>query len=342
MKLPNGYGTVYKLSGNRRNPWIARKTTGWTEDRRQIYLTIGYFKEKTTAFDALSKYRIEPLTEKANITLKELYEEWSATKYDFISIQTKDNYKAGYSHIKKYEKIKFKELRTSHFQSIINQLYKDNKSRSTLEKIKILINMLYQYAMENDIINKNYAKYLKLPKVQKEEKSIFTDIEIKLIEKNADTVEWIDTIMILIYTGLRITELLELTKFNIKLDEKIITGGIKTDAGKNRIIPINDKIFKYIKKWYEKNGDYFICNENGSRMNTRKYREEYYLPALESIKVRKLYPHCCRHTCASLLSKAGADMIAIQKIMGHNDYSTTANIYTHPDIDFLRKNINLL
>ena len=136
--------------------------------------------------------------------------------------------------------------------------------------------------------------------------------------------------------------MLLLTKFSIDLDNWLITGGLKTDAGKDRTIPINKKIQPIIKKWYDRNGERLICNENGKAIGSRTYRENLYIPTLKAIGVRELNPHACRHTCATLLSKAGADTVAIQKILGHADYSTTANIYTHTDVEELKKAINMI
>jgi len=212
-------------------------------------------------------------------------------------------------------------------------------SRSSLEKVKIVASLIYKYAMENDIVNKNYADFLKLPKVDKEEKSIFTDLEIQKLEK-AEKVEWVDTILILIYTGMRINEFLSLTKFSVDMDKQLITGGLKTEAGKNRVIPINPKILKHIQKWYNKNGDRLICKEDGKEIKDKYYREELYYPALEALGIRKLTPHSCRHTCASLLDKGGADTLSIQKLMGHAKYATTADMYTHVDLEKLRNAIN--
>jgi integrase len=342
MRLPNGFGSVYKLSGKRRNPYIARITVRRDENGKQIYQTIGYFGDKKVALDALTKFRISPVSDKANITLKELYDEWNPTKYEYISKQTSDCYKAAWNNFSKYEKAKFKELRTAHFQSIIDSCHKSGKSRSSLKNIRIVANMLYDYAMQNDIVNKNYAEFIIIPKEEKEEKERFSDLEIKTLEKYADTVEWIDTVLIMIYSGMRISEMLELTKFNVDLEKQIITGGVKTEAGKNRIIPIHPKIYKYIVKWYNKNGDTLICNEKGKYLSPNAYRNDRYIPSLKKIEVRTLTPHACRHTFASLMAKAGADTLAIQKIIGHSDYSTTANIYTHTDIEELKKAINLI
>lgn len=349
MKHPNGYGSVYKLSGNRRKPYIARITIGWETKlnkktgkpyQKQLFQTIGYYEDSPSAYAALAKHWENPVSPKANITLGKLYDEWSESKYEYISRQTVDNYKAGWNYLSKYKKVAFKELRTAHWQGIIDGCHRSGKSKSTMQKIKIVAGQLYDYAIQNDIINKNYAKFIKLPKTVKQEKEIFSDVEIKKIESSK--LEWAGTILILIYTGMRISEMLGLTIFNIDIDKQIITGGIKTDAGKNRVIPIHPKILPIIKKWYALGGERLICNNKKKAVSARKYREDYYLPTLRELGIRELNPHACRHTCASLMSKAGANTKAIQQILGHADYSTTANIYTHTDVEELKKAMNMI
>lgn len=340
-------GSVYKLSGNRRRPWVARITTGWEleeekQSAKQKYQVLGYFETEEEANKALLENQINPVSPKANITLEQLYLEWSKNKYENISKQTADNYRAAWNYMQKYRNTHFKELRAGHFQSIINACHKEGKSKSTMKKIKVLAGLLYGYAMQNDITNKNYAEFITIPKVDTEEKTIFTDLEIKKLEENANTIEWADTILIMIYSGMRISEMLSLTKFNVDLDNQIITGGVKTDAGKNRIIPIHPKIFKYIKRWYDKNGDYLICSEDRKEISASAYRKSRYYPCLERLQIRKLTPHICRHTFASLMSRAGANTKAIQKIIGHSNYALTANVYTHTDVEELKKAISMI
>lgn len=352
MKLPNGYGTVYKLSGNRRKPWIARVTTGFEpainkktgkEYLKQLCQTIGYYEKQKDALDALSKHRFDPLAPKANTkTLQQVYDEWSKSAFKELSHQTENNYKAGWNFLVRYAKIPFNNLRTKHFQDVIDECKESGKSKSTCEKIKIVANLLYKHAIPNDICKKNYAQYIKLGKFEKKEKEIFSDIELKKIEDSVDMIEWADTIMILIYTGVRINEMLLLTKFSVDLKEWTIIGGLKTEAGKDRTIPIHKKIQPIIKKWYDKNGERLICNEKGKRIGYRKYSDDFYKPTLKAMGVRELTPHSCRHTCATLLAKAGVDTLAIQKIIGHASYSTTADNYTHTDIEYLRKAMNMI
>ena len=125
------------------------------------------------------------------------------------------------------------------------------------------------------------------------------------------------------------------------MDAGFITAGIKTDAGKNRVIPIHQKIYKFVKHWHDKQGERLICL-NGKAISTKRYREEFYYPALEKAGVRRLTPHKCRHTFCTMLAEAGADTLAIKNLAGHSDYGFTANTYTHPEIDSLRSAINKL
>lgn len=352
MRNPNGYGTVYKMPGRRRTPWCARITTGWEktivkrgknkgkEVPRQIYQIIGYFKTKQEGIDALAMHRVDPVSPRANITLEELYKEWSEAKYKSgISRDTINNYKAAWKHIDKLKNTKFKDLRTAHWQKVIDGK-KEELGHSSLKKIKSLITMLYNYAFKNDIVKKNYAEFIELPKHSKQERQIFSDLDIQNMIKNADSIPWVDTILIMIYTGMRISEMLNLTLFNVDFKKQVITGGIKTEAGKDRLIPINKKILPYIKRWYEKNGQTLICREDGTSMSAKYYREKYYYPALKALEIQKLTPHACRHTFASLMAAANVDPLYTQRIIGHTDYAFTANEYTHPEINELKKAIN--
>lgn len=336
MKLPNGYGSVYKLPGNRRRPWVARKTTGWDGNGKQLYYTIGYFTKRQEALDALSKYNQNPVGERGDITLGAIYDEWSASKYKKIGAKTVESYTVAWKHLSALADVPIKTLRKSHLQEQVDKMDDKGLSLSSCQKVKVLAGLLFKHALADDLVTRNYAELIELPDDTAKEKEPFTDTEIKKIEKAAATDLWANTILILLYTGMRIGEMLTLTKFNVNLNDMIITGGIKTDAGKHRIIPVHPKIQKYIRYWYEQPGPHLI-QRKGKRILINYYRNSLYYPTLERLEIRKLSPHSTRHTFASLLNRAGANTKSIQDVLGHADYSTTANIYTHTDIAELRK-----
>jgi integrase len=345
MRLPNGYGSVYKVSGNRRRPWAARVTTGWTPDGKLQRYLIGYYKTKAEALEALAAYNKNPIGEIRDKTLGDLYSEWSDRYYNKdLSKSTVDSYKAAWRRLSVLENRQVRELRKTDLQDIVEDMIAEGLSRSSLEKVKTLAVLLWDEAMANDIVDRNYGSMIELPKSRKAKKPTFTDFEISLIKRAADAGNvWAGTIMILIYTGMRVGELVRLTRFNVDLDAWTITGGIKTDAGRDRVMPVHPKIRPYITWWVNNPGPRLI-HRDGQPISVDYYRKSIFYPTLERLEIdyksRGLTPHCARHTFATLLAKAGAKTTAIQRLMGHSDYATTANTYTHPDFRELWEAVN--
>lgn len=334
-KNPNGYGTVYKLSGkNRKRPYVAKRTVGWKKTkgggRVQAYEIIGYFAERKDAIKALNAFWNGGVKQAPSLTFKDLYDEWSAVHFERISNSTEKQYVMAYNHFKALHNVTFVNLRTSHFQQVID---KSTLKKGSLEKLKLLASTLYEYAIQNDICTKSYATYIVLPKADKKEKEIFADAEIKTLWDNKDK-PLIDTILILIYTGMRVNEMLGLTRFSVDLKNQTITGGSKTEAGKDRVIPIHPKILPLIQARY-------AAEERLFPIVYSKYANKF-KAALEALGIKNKTPHCTRHTFATLMARSGADTKALQKIIGHASYSTTADIYTHLNISDLRKELEKL
>lgn len=340
MRLPNGYGSVYKLSGKRRKPFMARKTIGWNDEGKQLYRTIGYYETKKLALQALADFNNNPYdVEVSTLTFSDIFNRWKEQKYNDISKSAINGYNAAYETSKELHNIKFVDIKTMHLQSIINNC---GKGYDTLRKIRVLYNQLFKYAMENDIVNKDYSAFIDIgKKTESTTRKPFSDKEIKRLFDVEKEMPYVDTILIMIYTGLRIGELLILKAANINLEERIIKGGIKTEAGKDRIIPINNKIMPFIKKRLEENNEYLIINDLGRKMKYDNYYREKFLPIMEQLNMNHK-PHDCRHTFATLMSNSDANKTAIKKIIGHSSYATTEKIYTHKDIEELRKAIELI
>lgn len=340
MKLPNGYGSVYKLSGKRRKPFVAKKTIGWDDNGKQIYKVIGYYETKKSALQALSDYNTNPYNlDSSTITFSELFEKWKALKYDDISQSAINGYNAAFRTSEELHNMRFVDIKTIHMQKVIHNC---NKGYDTLRKIKVLYNQLFKYAMENDIVNKDYSQYVDLGKKNTTSSRIpFSKKEIDKLFQVQPYIDYVDTILIMIYSGLRIGELLTIETTNIDLDNETITGGIKTDAGKNRIIPINKKIMPFIKKRYDPNNKYLIVNDQGKQMKYDNYYRDKFIPIMEQLNMNHK-PHDCRHTFATLLDNSGANKTSIKKIIGHSSYVTTEKIYTHKDVTELKKAIDMI
>lgn len=351
MKNPNGYGTVYKLSGKRRKPWgaftPALECPGQLKKRR---ILIGCFTTRQEAMLALSAWHnsgsITPI-DKENLTLKQLYNEYiNLQRFANLSKQTKNCYYAAWEYMKDISDYKVKNLRTAHYQMAIDYAVSLKKSLSTLQKIRAFEGMLCDYAVQNDIVQKNYASFVVLPKAEQKEKIPFSDLELKKLEDAAkEGFMYADLILIMCYTGWRINEFLALTPFNWDAENKTLTGGSKTESGKNRIVPVSDKVLPYLQKWLDKGGETIVCREYKNdliKVTDKYFRENWYYPTLEALGLPKLTPHATRHTFASMLYRNGADKWDIQRLMGHSSVEVTNKVYTHIEIEQLQKAVGLL
>ncbi|MCC5910163.1 MAG: site-specific integrase, partial [Clostridiaceae bacterium] len=313
MRLPNGYGTVYKLSGKRRKPYIARKTIGWDAEGKQLYQTIGYYESKPDALQALADYNKNPFDiEASTLSFADIFNQWKEGKYPTISKSGINGYNAAYETSKVLHDIRFVDVRTKHMQDVIRTC---GKGHGTLRKIKVLYNQLFKYAMENDIVQKDYSTYVDIGKnTEGSTRKAFTTKEIKRLFEVVDHIDLVDSILIMIYTGLRIGELLIVKTADVDLKNKTIIGGIKTEAGRDRVIPISNKIFDLVAKRVEQGHEYLITKDEGLPLKYDNYYREKFTPIMEQLNMDHK-PHDCRHTFATLMSNVGADTIALQKII---------------------------
>ena len=155
--------------------------------------------------------------------------------------------------------MKIKDIKTKHLQEAMDNC---SRGQATKKKIKYLFGQMFAYALQNDIISKDYSQFVDIGKDTTENKrEPFSNKEIELLWKHLYDIEFIDTILIMIYSGFRIGELLELKVENIDLTNRIMTGGLKTEAGKNRLVPIHPKILPLIEKRYNKEQKYLIIKK---------------------------------------------------------------------------------
>ena len=87
MKLPNGYGSVVHLKGKRRNPYVVRKTIGWTDLGYPKYFVVGYTKTRAEGLELLAKYNADPWNNSKDMTLKELYDKWLIDRCSLLGKQ---------------------------------------------------------------------------------------------------------------------------------------------------------------------------------------------------------------------------------------------------------------
>lgn len=346
MKLPNGYGSVYKLPGNRRKPWAVRITVSRSKDSigatHWKYKYLGYYESRPEALNALANYNQNPYDlDSTKTTFSEIYEKWSAEHYPKISDSAARAYKASYAVCNPlYGKV-FTSLRRIELQAIVDA---SGKNYPSLKRLKILMGQLFKYAMENDLCNKDYSQYVDVIQYRdKNDNAItrepFSTKEIEVLWQQKDN-EWVSIILMLIYCGCRIGEMLKLRKENVNLQEcwfDVVAA--KTLAGIRRV-PIAKKIHPFFEYWYNKNDSPFLLSTPGGKALTyQNYYEQYWKPIMECFKTDHR-PHDTRHTTITLLTLSGADDKLIRQLVGHKGNTITESVYTHFDIQKLSDMIN--
>lgn len=341
MRNPNGFGSVYKLSGKRRNKYAAVITLGYIgEKQKRKY--IGYFEKKSDAVNALAMYNLNPYNlSNADLTLNELFNLFIKLKEDSVSEKTMKSYYTSFSHYKSLYNKKFLDISTAEIQNIVD--LNSNLSKASIDKVIGLFNLLYKYADEANMpVTKNPVKFVKAKKYNiKEERKqiIFSDEEIKRLWENVDNVKGVDVLLILIYSGWRINELLNMKTEDVDLQNLTFKGGNKTRNSINRVVPIHSKIVELVKNRYDVNKPYLINNNSGNRMTSDNFRGGQFEEIKKVLKLENHTLHDTRKTTASLLNRFNATPISIRKILGHAMRDVTEEVYIKLDIEYLRENL---
>lgn len=341
MRLPNGYGSITKLSGNRRKPFMVRITKDYDDEGRQKRIVLGYYETRKKALEALSTYNENPYDiEASKITFSQLYKMWSEEKYKEISASAARTYKSAYSYCKPLYDLMLSEIKAPQMQDIVD--YAD-VGATTRAGIQSLFKLMFKYAMKYDYIKKDYSEFVKRPTIIVEnDRKPFTAQEVDFIYQSAlFGNHYAKILSILIYTGWRPAELCELTFENdIDLKEMTAIGGKKTKAGENRIIPFCNKIIPFIKEFHKKGYKAITVDTNGKYLNYNKlYRrlKDY----LKEIGLNHI-PYECRHTFATMLDNKDINTKIKKLLMGHASTDVTEKVYTHKTIEQLRNAVNSL
>ena len=324
MKNPNGYGTVTKLSGNRRKPWIVKEGISGRQK------PIGDTATKEEGMILLAQYNNDPWDIEADkITLQELFDLWEEKRAVKLGTSNRSSLKSAYKHCSKLGKVKYKQIKSYQMQDCIDSC---GCGYSTQGAIKNLWGHLDRFALELDIISKRCSDLLTSDPIPETTKEIFTDEEVSRLWENQNF-PWVDSILFFLYTGFRISEMIDLRTETVNLQEWTLTGGTKTAAGKNRLIPIHSKIQSIVQKRFEQSKSGYLFEYNGKKLNQTQYRE-FWAAVMEALKMDHT-PHECRHTFRSRLDSAGANKVCIDRLMGHKSKGTGERVYTHKNIEEL-------
>jgi integrase len=235
------------------------------------------------------------------------------------------------------------DIAPAELQKLINQL-SQKYAQGYVHRIRILIKSAFTEAQENGIITKNPARKLTVPAKPEKPRQAYTKDEVAAIVSHAENYKserFAVGAVILLFTGIRRGELLGLKWTDIDGDTLHIRRGVFMDgstptaeeyraktAHSIRDVPL-PHIAKLMLDKIQPTGDYIISGTKGNILDPHNFNRGYYR-FIDSVPgIRRLSPHCCRHTYATITLTAGANLRNVQSLLGHTDPKTTAR-YTHP------------
>lgn len=370
MRLPNGFGRITEIKGKKlRKPFRVMVTTGKTTEGKPIGKLLkpeAYFKTYNEAYEALVEYNRNPYDLDTDITVQELYDKWTEEYFKECAETYQRTVTSAWTYCSSIYNMRAKEVRARHIKGCMEDGYrieyrgkhkgkKIYATAGTKSRIKSLFNLMFDYAEEHEIVMKNYARTFDISDdISKEIESNkrdhipFTDDELEILWKNVGKVKYVDWILMQCYMGWRPQELATLRLDEINLDEWYMQAGMKTDAGKQRIVPIHTKVRDLLKKNYDfaiSIGSEYLLNDKGQthagswKVTYDKYSNRF----KKAIKELNLNPdhraHDPRKTFITRCKKAEVDEYALKEMVGHTIKDITESTYTVRDVEWLRNDL---
>lgn len=339
-KRANGTGSIFKQKGNLRRPYKARITTDYDERGYPVYETLGTFSSYAEALSYLEDYNRRPEQYvRSKLTLRELYGIFEEKRLVKMAVSSRGSITSAFSNCKPLHDVPYGDINNYMIQELI---YGKSGQPAAQVKLRNLFNHLnalaFELGMSNDKIR---PEFLKTEKTVAKEKTIFTDEEIARVcefAAGADDI-FADAVVFFLYSGMRFSELLELKSADVDLAAGVMRGGLKTQAGRNRLVPLHGRLLPIVEKRLADGGECLFC-VNGKPLAEPSLRKGWgtVLAGLG----QKHTPHEARHTFISRLHRAGADRVAIDKIVGHKSGHVGEDTYTHLSVEDLKRAVELL
>lgn len=319
---------------------------------KQTQTIIGYYETRQQAMIALAEYNKNPFDiQKSKVTFKQIYDILYESEFQLMRESAERSYRTAFTKCKPLYDMRMRDIKLAHLQAAIDD-YKEFSKQSQKAMIT-LMRAMYAYCARNDIIEKDYSQYLKVTsQVEKQVKLPFSVVEIQtcwnqldwmhgLGTKHLIDVPCVDTLIIMIYSGIRIAELLNVKKEDVHLKERwIYVEGTKTKAAK-RIVPIHKKIVPLLKARLDADNDsiWLIPEATGNQLDYSRYRSIFLDHFKKAFGIEKT-AHSCRHTFISIAAASDMNPILVKKIVGHATTDVTEGIYTHSYIASLINEID--
>lgn len=342
----NGQGSVYQRPGK---GWVAAKTIGYKlmpdGGVRQIVKTKCGFRTKTQALAHLAQMTDEAAVKKEP-TFQQLYQTWEPTHKAGASTMT--CYRAAFKHYAPVWQAKVKDITIDDLQECLDDC---DKGKRTKENMKALAGLLYKYAIPRGIAPLNLGQYLVIKAESGSSKPALPPEAIAALEASSST--GAAYILCQCFLGFRPAEFLALDVLSYSRKEKAFRGGSKTDAGRDRVVPVSPKIQPIIDRLVkDKISGPVFCAPDGKPLSIEAYRALFYRTLAEcgidnpatvrdGVSYHKYTPHSCRHTFATMMKRvSGSDKDKLA-LIGHTSTEMLRH-YQDAPLDDLRRIINAI
>lgn len=328
-KLPNKYGSITKLNRPLRKPYMVRIYAGMkvnfdTQKAYPCQKILGYYATKEEALQALAEYNANPYNlDRNSVTIDELWK------------QAKTKLSVSDDRMKKYEscyRLYLTPIKDKRITDVKAGLLQDTieaipHGYSTKVTARTVLNHIYMYALQNDIIQQNYVDYVKLETPHTEiQRDLYTPEEIAALWNDASIPEYAMT-LILLHEGCRIKELRELPKSAVDLTNWTLQIDEAKNVQSQRIIPIHEAVRGLVADAMDSPGTLLFG-----------FSKQHYDHFVKTNLHHK--PYDTRHTFATKANKIGLPKLTIQRILGHKPDSVLEQAYIHMSIAELQEAID--
>lgn len=363
-RLPNGFGQISEIKNrNLRNPFRAMVSVGKDSNGRPICKPLkpeSYFPTYNDAYAALIEYNKNPYDLEPSITVKELYERWLPEHEK--TIKSTRALESAWSYCTAVYDMRVKDLRARHVKGCMEEgtsTYRGKTrtpSASMKNQIKSLFNLMLDYALEYELVDRNYSRTFNLSEetikeivTVKQEHIPFTDEEMDLLWQHVDDKMMVDVLLVQCYSGWRPQELGLLKLEDVDLENWTFSGGMKTDAGTGRVVPIHSRIRHLVERKYKEAkemGSLYLFNyvDPNARLNNTALTYARYKKGFDMIQDElkinpKHRPHDGRKHFVTMAKKYGIDEYAIKYMVGHKISDITEKVYTQREFEWLKTEI---
>lgn len=343
----NGSGSARK----RGNTWSAVSPPVPYMDGNQLrYRRIerGGYRTKKEALLAAPTLMAPIRTDQSNITFSALYSAWLDRHKDRVTKSTLGCYTAAYKHYEPLYYAKFVDLVTADWQACVDDC---SAGKRTRQNMKALGTLLYHYAQEQDITQKDFATHIYVGNLDQVSRNAFSREELATILQAAHAGNTAAAYIACgCYTGFRPSALFALRKSDYNPADCTLKGGIKTAAGRDRIVPISPKIMPLITAQLSTPGEWLFPSPKGGQCKTDDFRVDFFYPCLAELCIQpvpekgdtpKYTPYSWRHTFFTLLARVPGESKLKAELGGHTSYQMSQH-YQHPDLTDKRAIIDAL